>query len=144
MKLDFYYWSYQCPLNNAMLKLLQEYKDKLDIIYHDISQNFELAQEMNMFFPTLTVINDKHRYFSPVRRNFLDSLCRGQIPKEKPYKPTLGTIEKNVIIKPIKKDNFLIASKCTGQKSLENCKKKIEFLEEQNHLSYGYINIKLL
>ena len=37
MRIDFYYWSYQCPLNGEMLQLLKEYQDKFDIYYHDIS-----------------------------------------------------------------------------------------------------------
>lgn len=141
MKLDFYYWSFQCPLNNEMIKLLKEYEGQLDISYHDISKNPELAEEMNMFFPTLTVINNRYRYFSPIRKGFLDSLCSGEIPIEKPYKPQIGTKEKNILIKPIVKETFLIASQCTGKKCIENCDKKIEFLKSKDFVLYGYINI---
>ena len=28
MVLDFYYFSYQCPLNDNMIRLLNEYRDK--------------------------------------------------------------------------------------------------------------------
>lgn len=92
MKIDFYYWSFQCPLNNSMIELLREYEDRLEISYHDISKDFQLAENMNMFFSTLTVVNDTHRYFSPLKRVFLDLLCYGKIPIEKPYRPKLGTI----------------------------------------------------
>lgn len=74
MKLDFYYWSYQCPLNNEMLKLLEEYKDSLDINIYDINENQMLAKEQHMFFPTLIVVNNQYRYFSPLRRHFLNQL----------------------------------------------------------------------
>ena len=141
MKVDFYYWSYQCPLNNVMIELLREYEDKLEIIYHDISKDFLLAERMNMFFPTLTVVNDEYRYFSPLSSSFLDSLCKGEIPTEEPYRPMLGTKEKNIIIEPIKRSNYLIAGECTGQKCTESCVKKIEFFEKENVLSFGYINI---
>lgn len=141
MKIDFYYWSNQCPLNNSMIELLKEYEDKLDIVYHDISKDFILAEKMNMFFPTLTVVNGKYRYFSPLKRNLLDSLCNGQIPIETPYRPRLGTTEKNIKIEPIKNSNYLIASECTGQKCAENCTKKLEFLKAQKLYSFGYMNI---
>lgn len=72
MKLDFYYWSYQCPLNNEMLKLLEEYKGSLDINIYDISEKQILAKEQHMFFPTLIVVNGTNRYFSPLKRQFLD------------------------------------------------------------------------
>ncbi|SUY45023.1 Uncharacterised protein [Clostridium putrefaciens] len=124
MKIDFYYWSYQCPLNSSMIELLREYEAKLDIIYHDISKDFMLAQKMNMFFPTLTVVNDKYRYFSPLTRNFLDLICNDYIPIEKPYRPKLGTIRKGVIIEPIKKSNYLIATKCMRKNGLKNVPKK--------------------
>lgn len=141
MKVDFYYWSYQCPLNNIMLEILREYEEELEISYHDISNDFALAEEVNMFFPTLTVVNDTHRYFSPIRKSFLDALCRGEVPIEKPYRPSLGTIEVKGRVVAINKNNFHIASQCTGQKCIESCNKKFEFYENKSDSSFGYINI---
>lgn len=43
MVLDFYYFSYQCPLNDNMIRLLNEYRDKIDINLYDISNNHLLA-----------------------------------------------------------------------------------------------------
>lgn len=43
MKVDFYYWSYQCPLNYLMIDLLREHEDKLEIKYHYISNDEDLA-----------------------------------------------------------------------------------------------------
>ena len=57
MVLDFYYFSYQCPLNDNMIRLLNEYRDKIDINLYDISNNHLLAGEMKMFFPTLIVLD---------------------------------------------------------------------------------------
>lgn len=59
MVLDFYYFSYQCPLNDNMIRLLNEYRDKIDINLYDISNNHLLAGEMKMFFPTLIVLDKK-------------------------------------------------------------------------------------
>lgn len=141
MKVDFYYWSYQCPLNNSMIELLREYEGVLDISYHDISKDFMLAQKMEMFFPTLTVINNKYRYFSPLKRTFLDSLCLGTLPKEDPYISVQGTLERNGRIEAINKSNLLIASTCTGKNCIMNCDKKAEFLDFQKLLLSGFINI---
>ena len=55
MVLDFYYFSYQCPLNDNMIRLLNEYRDKIDINLYDISNNHLLAGEMKMFFPTCMI-----------------------------------------------------------------------------------------
>ena len=59
MVLDFYYFSYQCLLNDNMIRLLNEYRDKIDINLYDISNNHLLAGEMKMFFPTLIVLDKK-------------------------------------------------------------------------------------
>ena len=58
MRLDFYYYSYQCPLNDDMIQLLNKYRDKLDIYYHDISEDPEAAKNIGMFYPTLTVLDN--------------------------------------------------------------------------------------
>ena len=70
MKLDFYYFSYQCPLNDGMLGLLEGYSDRLEINIHDISGDFQTAKEMDIFFPTLTVLDGRKRYYSPFGRVF--------------------------------------------------------------------------
>lgn len=141
MKLDFYYWSYQCPLNNTMLNLLQEYKDKLDITCYDIERNSRKAEEMNMFYPTLLVVNQTNRYFSPLRRSFLETLCEGKMPKEMPYIPQLGKQEKSVILEKITEGNCMTACTCTGQRNLEDCRKKKEFFNRQKQSIWGYMNV---
>lgn len=59
MTLEFYYFSYQCPLNDNMIQLLNDYSDKIDIALYDISDNSLLAKKMNIFFPTLIVLDKK-------------------------------------------------------------------------------------
>ena len=49
MTLEFYYFSYQCPLNDNMIQLLNDYSDKIDIALYDISDNSLLAKKMNIF-----------------------------------------------------------------------------------------------
>ena len=63
MKIDFYYYSIQCPLNETMMQLLNKYKDKLEIHFHDISQESALVKELGMFYPTLTILNGQRRYY---------------------------------------------------------------------------------
>ena len=52
MVLDFYYFSYQCPLNDNMIRLLNEYRDKIDINLYDISNNHLLAGNEDVFSHT--------------------------------------------------------------------------------------------
>ena len=71
MVLDFYYFSYQCLLNDNMIRLLNEYRDKIDINLYDISNNHLLAGEMKMFFrkiwkPLLTLGLLQYQVFYPL------------------------------------------------------------------------------
>ncbi|BBF42496.1 hypothetical protein lbkm_1178 [Lachnospiraceae bacterium KM106-2] len=143
MKLDFYYWSYQCPLNQSMLRLLEEYQDKLEIHTHDITGNDILAKQRSMYFPSLIVLDDRKRYFSPLKRQFLDTVCNGQYPMEHPYLPKLGTKEKTVMIQPLTNDNLCIACHCTGDDRLDLCKAKEQFLQsyQSRQKPYGYLNL---
>ena len=45
-----------------MLGLLEGYSDRLEINTHDISGDFQTAKEMDVFFPTLTVLDGRKRY----------------------------------------------------------------------------------
>lgn len=140
MKLDFYYYSYQCPLNDDMVQLLNEYKDKLDICYHDIANDFRIAKEMKMFFPTLVVLDNKKRYYSPIRRSFLEQVVIGEYPEEKPYLPSLSRKAVTKYIEPINRNNVGIACDCCGNKTKSNWCKKAQFLMTNMAEPYGFIH----
>lgn len=141
MQLDFYHWSYQCPINHEMINLLSLYKEQIDIKIHDISFQPELAEEKRMFFPTLTIVNKERRYFSPLKKSFMESLCRNEFPVETPYIPVLGTTERVGKIVPLTADNYYLAEKCTGLCSQENCQKKQVFLRENSPGICGFLNL---
>ena len=90
MQVDFYYYSYQCPLNYNMLRLLSECKD-IELNTYDIAQKPELAEKMQMYFPTLTIINGNTRRYSPITAGFIEELKAGRVPKERPFCPKNGT-----------------------------------------------------
>lgn len=139
MKIDFYYWSYQCPLNNEMLKLLKRYENSFDIYYHDISIEKEQAQRLKIFFPTLTVVDDVQYYYNPLTPDFLEQLVQGQYPIEKPYRPYFCRNEFHVDISPITFHNIDFAGACTGKAGI-NCVLKKEFLDNFGLEIYGFIN----
>ena len=76
MKLDFYHWSYQCPLNFEMINLLSEYQTKIDISIIDITERPDIAKELKIFFPTLAVINHTHRFLARLKEAFLMRLSK--------------------------------------------------------------------
>ena len=141
MRLDFYYWSYQCPINVEMLSLLSSYKDRLTIYTHDISNDPAVAKALRIYFPTLTIIEGSHRFFSPLSKAFLESICLGDMPIEKSSPLVLGSEVCAGDIVPITKKNYRIACGCTARECNSNCEQKINFLEKLGLNTYGYMNI---
>ena len=86
-------FSYQCPLNDGMLGLLEGYSDRLEINTHYISGDFQTAKEMDVFFPTLTVLDGRKRYYSPFGRAFLELAAAGEYPMKRPYLPEISETE---------------------------------------------------
>lgn len=139
MKIDFYFWSYQCPLNCEMIQLLMEYRKRLDIHLYDISEEPDLARKM--FYPTLTVVEERYRFFAPLRRSFMEELCTGHIPDENPYRPGLGMEERVCDLIPITEVNCERAGQCTGKKCVETCAQKAEFYKTIGINVWGYMNL---
>ena len=140
MRLDFYYFSWQCPLNATMLKLLEEYRDQIEIHLYDISKNRSLAKKMNIFFPTLIVLDGERRYYSPLRKDFLEQVSRGCYPKERPFQPSVSKNFTREIIEPLSLDQVAFACGCCGNITEENCKRKKEFLEQYGLDIYGFLH----
>lgn len=141
MKIDFYYWASMCPLNVEILNLFSEYEGRLEICAHDITSDPALARHLRMFYPTLTVVNNRFRFYSPVSRSFLDRLCSGTIPEEMPYCPALGTQTVSGTIVPITRDNYHTACGCTGRTACGGCDSKIRFLENSGLSVFGFMNL---
>lgn len=141
MKLDFYYYSYQCPLNHSMLQLLSAYTNRIEIQTFDIARNKDLAEELNIFFPTLIVLNDQYRYYSPLKKEFLEDVCKGVIPEEKPYLPEQGEMVVEHVVEQLTRENVCIACDCCGAKNDQLVNAKEEFFKNASGEVYGYLHI---
>ena len=129
MKLSFYYWGMQCPLHSKILRLLDAYENRLEISRVDITGQPDVAWAQRMFFPMLTVVDNTRRYFSPLNRDFLESVCRGNLPEEEPYRPTLGGLPVNGQLEPLTEQNICLAAQCTGCQNLG--REKADWLRNQ-------------
>ena len=142
MKIDFYYWNMQCPINGEMLKLLEKYNKNFEITLHDIKDDFEKATKQRMFFPTLTVVDGVRRYFSPLSDKFFNSLLSHKYPEEKPFIINHGREVYTGEVLPLTKENIGLAGTCTGRNCLENCYKKFDLLNDYGLDIFGFINIE--
>ena len=123
-----------------MLKLLADYQTKFKIRTFDISDKPDMAKAQRMFFPTLTVVNGR-RYFSPIKRSFLEALCEGKLPHETPYSPLLGKELFTGKILPLTPANYHLVSGCTGWGGIENCEKKRSFLSRCGLDVCGFVTL---
>lgn len=140
MKLDFYYFSYQCPLNDNMIQLLDDYREKIDIHLYDISNSGSMAAKMNIFFPTLIVLDEERRYYSPLTKAFLEQVARGIYPEELPFLLEISKVTVTETIEPLKIENVEVACGCCGNKTESNCIRKREFLRKLKQDVYGFIH----
>lgn len=141
MNIDFYYWSFQCPLNVEMLQLLAEYQSIFQIHTYDIAEHPEMAKQQHMYFPTLTVVDHIHRFVCPLTKTFLDTLAQGIILKEIPYVPSLSRHTRNKQLQFITQDTYTRAGVCIGKSCVSYCEKKIQFLNKMNIQVYGVMNL---
>ncbi|KAB3529482.1 hypothetical protein [Alkaliphilus serpentinus] len=144
MKIDFYYWDNQCPINYETLELLKKLDSSLfDINFHDITDNQELAKKMKMYFPSLTVFNDFIRWRSPININLINNISKGVIIKEEPY---IVDIPRNEftgnLVKLTGKTISGINKCCTMTECIEACFAKGEFLSKINGNFLGYLHYK--
>lgn len=142
MKIEFYYWDMQCPINNEMLILLKKYSKYFEITFHNVKDDFEIARQHQLFFPTLTVVDGVNRYFSPISDKFLDSLLNNQYPEEKPFIIKHGREKYTGEIIPLTEKYIEVAGTCTGRNCSISCKKKYVFLKDYGLDILGFINVE--
>lgn len=142
MKIEFYYWDMQCPINNEMLKLLEKYSKHFEITVCNIKDDFEIAKQQRLFFPTLTVVNSVNRHFSPISDKFLASLVNNQYVEEKPYIINHSREKYAGEIIPLTEKNIEVAGACTGRNCPENCHNKSAFLKNCGLDIYGFVNVE--
>lgn len=91
MLIDYYYWGCQCPHNlpsRDIVEHLREEGHKIEIF--DITENRELASSVNMFSPTLTIIDGKGRWHGPLFSKFQEAVSRGEMPHQEPYRVNMS------------------------------------------------------
>lgn len=92
-KIDFYYWGNQCPHNSKMRKMFNILIDKYNyqINLYDISDDFNTAEKLNIFSPTMTVIDNDIRIHGPILMDKIMKIEAGEIPEPRQYKVDIGT-----------------------------------------------------
>lgn len=140
MKIDFFYWGSMCPISDEIIQTLKKYDHAFDIFFHDFTEAPALAKKEKIFFPFLTVVNEKRRFYSPVSEKFLQSLLSGEMPTETPYKPALGATEKKADIRQITEKNYNLAAQCTGRKHCLGCERKAKMFSYGADGLIGFLN----
>lgn len=131
-RIDFYYWGDQCPHNGKMRKLLNMLSkdERYEISMFDISNNFHIAREINIFSPTLLVIDNSLRLHGPISKERIEQIGLGDVPIAKQYKVNIGTN----VIKAELKDNteasiFDTCELCASSSEDVHCSDKGKWIE---------------
>lgn len=142
MKIDFFYWNYQCPINNENIMLLNEVKTDFKINYYDISMNPQIAIDNNIYFPFLTVFNDAIRWRGPLKKDIIEKIKKGEEVVETPYIIKLGEQKFYGEIVELSDSNInLLSNGCTMNNCLISSLKKKEFLRSVCDDFYGYLHL---
>ncbi len=85
--IDFYYWGTQCPYNYSNIQILKKIEEDYDIQvrYHDLTMNHNLARDLKLFSPTMTVFDAGLRWSGPITYDLLVKYINGEEIKRKPY-----------------------------------------------------------
>ena len=77
-----------------------------------------------MFYPTLIVLDEHKRYYSPLRKSFLEQAAAEIYPTEKPFIPPLSGKVVTKCVLPLVLENIALECDCCGDKTKSNCIKK--------------------
>ena len=97
MKVDFYFWGDQCPYSSLLREQLGSLAETGDfaVNFFDISSDYQLAGDLNIYSPNLLIFNDEHRWNGPLTKEHIKTLKQGGIPDRDPYRVEIGD---NIII----------------------------------------------
>jgi len=123
LKIDFYFWGSQCPHNDINKKILDVYSndERYNINHHDISDDFELAEKMNLFSPTLLVFNDTYRWNGPIKREIIEAFEKGEVPYRRPYNINQSDNLVKGILKPLTEKTVFDTYKPCARSFGERC-----------------------
>ncbi|BCN30262.1 hypothetical protein [Anaeromicropila herbilytica] len=148
LKIDFYYWNTQCPINYEMKYLLDSLDSKsYTVNCIDVTNRPSLAKEINLYFPFIFLINDTIRWHSPLSIEQLTQFEKGIVPKEKPYLITQSAnIFEGTLVELNKQTIHNVRHTCTMTDCKKSCEMKGDFLS--NNISdfdsnfFGYLHFK--
>lgn len=144
MKIDYYYWGNQCPINYETLQLLKTLDSNLfNVNFHNITNDKDLAKRMRIFFPFLTVFNDCIRWRSPININIINRMQNGEITNEKPYIVNIPQNEyEGKLVKLTRETINEVRNCCTLTNCSEGCFAKGEFSANMGEKFLGYLHFK--
>lgn len=131
MQIDYYYWSWQCPHNlpaRDTVERLREEGHQVEV--YDVAGDRELASSINMFSPTLTIINGKWRWHGPLFGTFVDAVSRGEMPRQDRYQVDMSDRVIRDSLLPLTPDSAADTGEVCGVSSAPPCSHKARWVQE--------------
>jgi len=122
-KIDFYYWGVQCPYNDMILTLLKNLDvNRFVVNIYDVSMDYKVAKEVNMYSPTLLIFNKSFRWNGPINLDKINSIAEGINPKGQPYMVQISSNVYKGVIEYLTEENIgHISTCCSPQCNIEYC-----------------------
>lgn len=126
MKIDFYYWGDQCPHNSVIKEILKSFEDNDDyqINFIDISDNRDIARELDIYSPSLLIFEDTLRWHGPISKSTIQYIYNGDIPEREPYKIELSTDRVMGDLSPLTEKTCLLTAGPCGISNKSYCQDK--------------------
>ncbi len=143
-QIDFYYWSDQCPYNSYIRKTLSLLNDNpsFSVNTYDISIQPCLAEQVNMYSPTLLIFNNKVRWNGPITLTTIQSIAKGTIPNKKPYIVDNSNNLINGTTKSYTEETVLDTFKPCGCVDMSCCLEKAKWIQHiKNNFQIPHIGI---
>lgn len=142
MKITFYHWGYQCPIIHETIALLNRYKALMTIEIIDFTDNEDICRENRIYFPFLTIFDDKQRWFRPLDSETIEKYLHGHVLMEKPYIQNWSRVLFEGTTQPLSVDNIARIHKgCTLTGCQDSCNKKADFLKGFGQETFGVIHL---
>lgn len=129
LTIDFYYFGYMCPYNDFLLQLLKELNSNdYQINLYDVTNQKDLARQVNLYSPQLFIFNNHIRWNGPITKKLIEHIKNGGIPKRKPYQVQIGTKVFQGEIQLLNEDTIcFVEPTCSPDKSC--CIKKGNYID---------------
>jgi hypothetical protein len=146
--LKFFYFGYQCPHNAYLLARIKTlaWRESAPLHIFDLREDASVAEEYEVFVPTMLIVNDDHRWCGPFSKEDALAMLNDEelTPRRFPWHGTNELIEGDLV--GVTSESVLSTCEpCLGTDDIGLCRGKSEWvhemLESEGVDNLGYLHL---